>query len=160
MKKLVLITIALVFAAISISAQEYGGFKKGYSANISTGLGISVSKTDPANFVSITTSHGYSFGDGMYVGGGIGLEPQINGHAARIPIYFESKYNIEKSTLSPFVDCRMGCNYIIGYDSIRYFLSPGVGFDYHRLSYRINYICETGGNFKKHAISFTTGINF
>lgn len=163
MKKVILSAVAFFLAAMVMSAQESHAFEKGYRGNMSVGGDISVTKGWTDNFVGLTTSHGYSFGDGMYMGGGIGLNLEFGGDYVCVPLFFESRYNIVAWKLSPYVDCRVGFEAILpGGDgsAIAFMASPGVGIDYRRLSYRVGYHCMAGNSFKLHTISLSLAYNF
>ena len=171
MKKLYLIAVALVFTAISINAQGTLAFEKGYRGNISLGGNISVTKGWLSNSVELTTSHGYCFGDGMYVGGGVGIDINFRDYAS-IPLFLDAKYNIMDWKLSPYIGCRMGMELLYVDDTgIAFIASPGIGFDYRRLSFRFGYRCEAGRvndwengpittYFKLHTLSLSAAINF
>lgn len=113
------------------------------------------------NSVEFTTSHGYSFGDGMYVGGGIGLNAELGGDYAGVPVFFDMKYNIVDWKLSPYVDCKAGAEVMLGEGARSAFIiSPGVGFDYRKLSLRVGYKCEASSIYELHTMSLSFGINF
>ncbi|MBR3983650.1 MAG: hypothetical protein IKJ92_01680, partial [Bacteroidaceae bacterium] len=67
MKKFIA-TFALVATVMGMQAQnetkDFVNYERGYRADIA--LSTSISEQ-----YSITTSHGYSFGNGLYVGGGV-----------------------------------------------------------------------------------------
>jgi len=170
MKKFLLL-ILTVFAAMTVSAQGSRAFEKGYRGNVSLGGNISVTRGWINNSVELTTSHGYGFGDGMYVGGGVGLNVSFNDYAG-IPVFFDVKYNILDWKLSPYVDYRMGMEVMIVDDlGYAFIASPGIGFDYRKMSFRVGYKCEAGRVndwnegpvvtlFKLHTISLSAAINF
>ncbi len=125
MKKIVLIALAVIFTAATMSAQSGKAFEKGYRGNVSLTGNIGVNKAFFNNGIELTTSHGYSFGDGVYIGGGIGLNVSM-GDA----------------------------------ETLAFMASPGVGFDYRKMSFRVGYKCEAGWAFKLHTISIGTAVNF
>ena len=69
MKKFIA-TFALVATVMGMQAQnetkDFVNYERGYRADIA--LSTSISEQ-----YSITTSHGYSCGNGLYVGGGVGF---------------------------------------------------------------------------------------
>lgn len=159
MKKFILLVSALLLTNMAVMAQSSMAFEKGYRGNISLTGNFGVNRHLINNGVEITTSHGYSFGDGMYIGGGIGVNLSMNNYMD-IPVYFDIKYNITDWKLSPYVDCRTG--FVIWGDTaeLAFMASPGVGFDYRKMSFRTGYKCEAVSNFKFHTISVGISVNF
>lgn len=168
MKKLILTAVAVLFATMGVSAQGSKAFDKGYRGSVNAGGDISVTKDWPNTSIEFTTSHGYSFGDGMYIGAGIGLNLEMSGNDVGIPVFFDVKYNILDWKLSPYIDCRMGVEFMT-YDYMKcgFMASPGMGFDYRDLSLRVGYKClagavnsARGSYFKLNIISLSAAINF
>ena len=93
MKSIFTILAAFLLAAVCVSAQNSNAFEKGYRGNVSLTGNIGINKGQINNAVELTTSHGYNFGDGMYMGGGIGLNINFDGYAS-IPVFLDMKYNI------------------------------------------------------------------
>ena len=60
-------TLALALGILSVDAQakDYVDYERGYRADIAMSTSISEQYT-------LSTSHGFSFGNGLYVGGGVG----------------------------------------------------------------------------------------
>ena len=160
MKKMLLTAVALIFASVMMSAQESHAFEKGYRGNVLVGGNVGVDKGFSHNAAGLTTSHGYSFGDGMYLGCGVGVAVDFSGNYARIPVFFDTKYNLVDWKLSPYVDCRVGMEMFAGVKGCAFIASPGVGFDYRKLSYRVGYQCEAGNGFKLNSISFAVAVSF
>ena len=77
-----------------------------------------------------------------------------------IPVYLDMRYNILDWKLSPFVDCRVGTSIMGDAEALAFMASPGVGFDYRKMSFRVGYKCEAGWAFKLHTISIGTAVNF
>lgn len=160
MKKNILVGLFL-FIAATMSAQESLAFEKGYRGSVGLGGNVSVTKGVISNSVELSTSHGYSFGDGMYIGGGIGLDLELDGGYAGVPVFFDMKYNIVDWKLSPYVDCRAGAEIILSEGGRNAFIiSPGIGFDYRRLNLRVGYKCMAGSVYELHTMSLSVGINF
>lgn len=160
MKKIISIAFAILLASVAMSAQGSHAFEKGYRGNVSLTGNIGVNKGLINNSVELTMSHGYSFGDGMYVGGGVGLNVSFNNYVG-VPVFLDMKYNILDWRLSPYVDCRVGMEVLCDNENeLTFMASPGVGFDYRKMSFRIGYKCEAGSYFKLHTISIGTAINF
>lgn len=176
MKRIIAVLFALIMAASLSFAQQSGhSFSKGYRGNISLENNIGVTKGIFWNSFAFTTSHGYSFGDGLYIGAGTGVSLQLTKEVA-IPVFIETKYNIVDWKVSPFVDCRLGGEGILdmnGGAGAGLLVSPGIGADFHRFTLRIGYMCETGrfrpdngvyesieSFFKLHSITASVAFNF
>lgn len=83
--------------------------------------------------VAITTSHGYSFGNGLWMGAGAGISFIGGFDGIFIPIYTEAKYSfMTDKKASPFLDCRFGI--ITDTENLYVQLSPTVGVDINRFS--------------------------
>lgn len=161
MKKLLIAALAVIcLSAFSASAESYT-YKQGYRGNI--GLGISNFQGENIfvnDFAVFETNHGYSFGNGLYVGGGI----QICSYSASednfgmVPIYAEAKYNFLNCLISPFVDARIGANIATAKDATTgtvkgatgFMVCPMVGVDIWRFSlafyYQVNKFKNSTGN--------------
>ncbi len=148
MKK-ILLFLLLVFASgiLTVNAQNKSiYFNKGYRADIQIGTVI-----DNTMLYSVTTSHGHSFGNGLYLGGGTGLyfgnsNFKENKFRVSIPVFAEIKYSFLNKLASPFIGAKgggffdytdSGCGYIIrpyiGVDIWRF--SVSVGWDHTRCIY-------------------------
>ena len=66
-------TLALALGILSVDAQtkDYVDYERGYRADITVSTSISEQYT-------ISTSHGFSFGNGLYVGGVFNTEYKMN----------------------------------------------------------------------------------
>lgn len=159
MKRIISMAIAILIASVTMSAQGSHAFEKGYRGNVSLTGNIGVNKGFMNNGIELTTSHGYNFGDGMYVGGGIGLNASMSDYFD-IPIFLDMKYNVLDWKISPYVDCRVGSVIWGDGECLVFMASPGVGFDYRKMSFRIGYKCEAGYAFKLHTVSVGTSVNF
>lgn len=81
----------------------------------------------------VTTSHGYSFGNGLWMGAGAGISIASVYDGVYIPVYTEVKYSFWKDEkVSPFLDCRFGV--MTDTESLYTMLSPIVGVDINRFS--------------------------
>ena len=157
MRKLVLVVASLLLTTIMVSAQNKHAFEKGYRGNVSLTGNIGINKDFSNNGIELTTSHGHNFGDGMYIGGGIGFN--VNSDFVNIPVFLDMKYNILDRELSPYIDCRVG-GVLIVEEALALMVSPAIGFDYRKMSFRVGYKCEAGYAFKLHTISVGTSVNF
>lgn len=128
-------------------------YNRGYKANIQA----SVLFANNSELSSISSSHGYSFGNGLYLGGGTGIvySPlrKLNvRNQIIIPFFGEIKYSFLKNAIvSPFVDVVAGGAYNYSSYGTGYLLKPSVGLDVWRFSasvgfgrYAINYATVDG----------------
>ena len=101
--------------------------EKGYAGNaglsVSAGLGIGA---------DLFTSHGYSFGNGLWIGGGTGLSFP-SPYDLFLPLYSEIKYSfLADRRVSPFLSARVGG--MTNFDECRMILCPAFGVDISRFS--------------------------
>lgn len=118
----------------------------------------------------ITSSHGFSFGNGIYVGGGAGFgaelsknpdatasvaddvidpeysyTPESNWNASYfVPVFADIKYSFSKTLVSPFVSLKGGAVADITNKGIRTFANPAVGLDIARFSLKVGYEYQLG----------------
>ena len=103
---------------------------------------------------SITSSHGFSFGNGLYVGGGAGFgaeltketeTPESNWNASYfVPVFADIKYSFTKTLAAPFVSLRGGAIADITNLGVRTFASPSAGLDIARFSLKVGYEYQLG----------------
>lgn len=144
MKKTVLM-MAAVMCCVAVSAQnrKNASHVRGYSPSVEAGVSLNEYYTVPY----VTTSQGYCFGNGLYIGGVAGVSfnsAEINGKSSRvlIPLLAEIKYSFIDRLASPFIglkgggilDCTaLGIGYIVrpyvGVDIWRFSLSVGVDYE-------------------------------
>ena len=83
--------------------------------------------------VDVTTSHGYSFGNGLWMGAGAGVSLMGACDGFFIPIYTEAKYSFMKDEkASPFLDCKL--EVMTNTESTYTLFSPAAGVDINRFS--------------------------
>ena len=129
MKRSVSVILWMFIGCMALSAQEKGGLlsDKGYVGNV----GVSVS----AGFgvgADLFTSHGYSFGNGLWIGGGTGLSFP-SPYDIFLPLYSEAKYSfLADRKTSPFIFARVGA--MTNFDECRMILCPAFGVDISRFS--------------------------
>ena len=102
----------------------------------------------------ISSSHGFSFGNGLYVGGGAGFgaeltkntdTPESNWNASYfIPVFANIKYSFSKTLAAPFVSMKGGAIADITNKGIRTFANPAVGLDIARFSLKVGYEYQLG----------------
>lgn len=130
------VSALLAVLCVSAFAQENRSFVKGYSGNVELANMAIFGKGMFGSRVQLATTHGYNFGSGAFVGGGVGLlyDTSINGPAASV--FLEAKYNFCDTKVSPFVAARSGFRFWNFYGN---FVNIGGGIDFGRFSARISY---------------------
>lgn len=126
-RKVFMIMLGLLVAGVSAVAGNRLA-KEGYVGNVSLSvtpvLGVGV---------DVITSHGYSFGNGLWMGGGAGVSFAGVYDGIFIPIFTETKYTFMKDRkASPFLDCKFG--FMTNMDDIYLQCSPSFGVDINRFS--------------------------
>jgi hypothetical protein len=132
MKRILTILVCAIFSGMTLASGASKGSgnvlaEKGYVANVGVsvfgGLGIGA---------DLFTSHGYSFGNGLWVGGGTGLSFP-SPYDLFLPFYSEVKYTfLADRNASPFVSARVGG--MTNFDECRMILNPAVGVDIKRFT--------------------------
>ena len=123
------------------------GYNRGYRAD------IELSWTNKSVW-GIASSHGFSFGNGLYVGGGAGFGAELKKQADTleshwnasyfVPVFADIKYSFSKTLASPFVSLRGGAIADITNLGVRTFASPAVGLDIARFSLKVGYEYHLG----------------
>lgn len=138
MKK-IFMTLALVLGVLSVDAQtkDYVDYERGYRADIAVSTSISEQYT-------LSTSHGFSFGNGLYVGGGVGFtaETFLNFEDAPhylVPLFADVKYTFLNKRVSPFVSARVGGVFNTEYKMNRMLINPMVGINVRHFTVGLGY---------------------
>ena len=139
------------------------GYNRGYRADIELSWANK-------SIWGISSSHGFSFGNGLYVGGGAGFEaeltknntamanvsdevidpeysytPETNWNASYfVPVFADIKYSFTKAQVAPFVSMKGGAIADITNKGIRTFANPAVGLDIARFSLKVGYEYQLG----------------
>ena len=137
------------------------GYNRGYRAD------IELSWANKSVW-GITSSHGFSLGNGLYVGGGAGFGAELTKNTAArvsndvidpeytytpdsnwnasyfVPVFADIKYSFTKTLASPFVSLRGGAIADITNLGVRTFASPAVGLDIARFSLKVGYEYQLG----------------
>ena len=123
------------------------GYNRGYRAD------IELSWANKSVW-GITSSHGFSFGNGLYVGGGAGFgaeltkntkTPETNWNASYfVPVFADIKYSFTKAQVAPFVSMKGGAIADITNKGIRTFANPAIGLDIARFSLKVGYEYQLG----------------
>lgn len=144
MKRVLVMIVALVAVVSAAMAEGRVNpfFRKGYTAD------VQLSSTDINSF-HITSSHGYGFGNGLYVGGGAGFGAEWeSADVSKAPhyvpsLFVEGRWNILDHKISPFVALR-GSQFIdLTEGAARYGVTPKVGLNIGRFSLGIGYSIRT-----------------
>lgn len=173
MKKLFL-CVALIVLCLGAMAQDCYSYRKGYRGDVALGGVVGITKGVRNDAFSLSTTHGYSFGDGLFVGAGAGVNVLTSAEVT-IPVYLVGKYTFIDSRVSPFLDCRVGWEALV-YDrdhGVAFVVSPAIGVDLGRFSLRAGYLCEAGryvqassfgvdvlSTMKLHSVSVTAAVAF
>ena len=123
------------------------GYDRGYRADIELSWANK-------SIWGISSSHGFSFGNGLYVGGGAGFgaelskqvkTPESNWNASYfVPVFADIKYSFTKTFAAPFVSVKGGAIADITNKGIRTFANPAVGLDIARFSLKVGYEYQLG----------------
>ena len=134
------------------------GFRTGYRADVELGW-------DNSKCWNISSSHGYSFGNGLYIGGGVGFsaaltkadkntkssntegayQPESKWDAKYYtPMFADVKYSFMRSFVTPFVDLRGGAIADITDSGASLFINPAIGVDIARFSLKVGYERQLG----------------
>ena len=139
------------------------GYNRGYRADIELSWANK-------SIWGISSSHGFSFGNGLYVGGGAGFgaeltknpvatasvaddvidpeysyTPKSNWNASYfVPVFADIKYSFSKTLAAPFVSLKGGAIADITHKGIRTFANPAVGLDIARFSLKVGYEYQLG----------------
>ena len=119
------------------------------------------------NLWGITSSHGFSFGNGLYVGGGVGFAAQLTNTSARtvdedidpeysytpesnwkatyyVPVFGDIKYSFIDRLVSPFISAKLGAYADVTNSGIRTLFNPSIGVDIARFSISVGYEHQYG----------------
>ena len=161
MKKIITIICAIAFSGVALSAQNNAdniyeksqkpaymvnvGYNRGYRADVELSW-------ENKSLWGITSSHGFSFGNGLYIGGGAGFWADMtknedatgSNHSYLTPVFADIKYSFTKTLVSPFVSMKGGAIADITNEGIRLFANPAVGIDIARFSLKVGYEYQLG----------------
>ncbi len=164
MKKNFLILIALFALSNMAKAQDAETanrmFRRGYRADIQL-----EANTYQQSFIS--TSHGYSFGNGLFIGAGAGFGvefvPDFNADAAYLSkVFADVRYCPWDFKAAPFVGLRVGT--IIGVHETPhagFMLNPAIGLDWGRVTLKVGYMFQTREDSRKvNCVDFGVAFNF
>jgi len=161
MKKNIFIITAMLAVMGTAMAQEIETttnrmFRTGYRADIQL-----EANTYKQSFIS--TSHGYSFGSGLYIGGGaafgVEYQPGFESDPAYLSsLFVDGKYTLTQWRVAPFVALRTGSIITIEETPAgRFFVNPAVGVDWGHISIKVGYEFQTSAG---SMATFGLGFNF
>ena len=149
MKKAKVLIVAAILMALgnSMNAQSVKEVKnlsydKGYNFDIELSCSI-------PSVWEFSSSHGYSFGNGLYVGGGAGFFaeflPDYNSTPTYyIPVFAHAKYNFCNTLASPFIMLKAGVNFDVCNTGMNIDINPAIGLDIDRYSIIFGYEMMNG----------------
>jgi hypothetical protein len=137
MKKALLFLI-LTLCTLTLSAQESRMFRKGYRGSVEIGNYAIFGKDIYGGIAQLTVTQGYSFGNGAFVGLGIGVGIDPIGESY-IPFYMDAKYNFIDGQVSPFASVRTGMRLGISRSFQSFNIDLGGGVDFGRFSIKLGY---------------------
>lgn len=157
---LIAIAFLSVAGAADSEAQESRLYRKGYGSNVELGI---IAKEYP--YGSLSTTHGYNFGNGWFIGGGAafqsGLYPRIYSYPIPAEIaagndeiinierpnreqfeggfllrgYLDARYAFRNNRFTPFLEVRTGATYDLALEAFGAFIMPSAGISYGRMSF-------------------------
>lgn len=159
MKKVMFMALSLLMVAIGAKAQDAknSSYRLGYKFDVATSYTMQ-------RLTGVSTTHGYNFGNGMFVGGGIGFYAEWrNGydqaHSFLTPAYAEAKYSFMNTLASPYLALRAGVAVDVTDVNVRGLLNPRVGIDIWNFSLGVGYDWQMFNN-ARHGINFMVSYNF
>ena len=155
------------------------GYHRGYRADVELSW-------DSSKCWNISSSHGFSFGKGLYVGGGVGFgavltkmeqnTKSIDSNGTQqpestwdtkysIPMFADVKYSFMRSFVTPFIDLRGGAIADITDSGASLFINPAIGVDIARFSHKVGYEHQSGclgslDNTKANIVKLSIGYTF
>lgn len=138
-KHLILFTIALLLSLTSFSQS-----KKGYQGDVSLGY-LTATTADLKGQASFcTTTHGYSFGNGTFLGAGTGVDYSFTNKEFFIPAFVEGRYYFNDKDVSPFVSTKIGGLFAIERVDNSLIILPSFGLKLPSVSLQIGYQYSEG----------------
>lgn len=164
MKKTIVTIVSCIVLAFSANAQEETvtakntAHKQGYHFNVELGMGVD-------NQMYFSTSHGYNFGNGLFVGGGAQFMERwdnewFDGTSKSItPVFGEVRYSLLNSLFSPYFDFRAGAAINITDENVGAMIVPSVGLDISCVSLGVGYTWITGKS-QWNGLNISASVNF
>lgn len=135
MKRLILLFILLIPTSAFAKNNLNYLHTKGYKSDVHLAGTLYEGKA----VTTLSSSHGYGFGKGLFVGGGVGIiynPVYANGVKNRIeiPVFAEIKYSFLNKKFSPFVDLKAGGLYDYSAYGVGYIVKSSIGVDFWKFS--------------------------
>ncbi len=136
MRKAIFIITLLIVLSVESEARTKGK-TQGYSGKISASLSADCGFINDLSGM-ISTSHGYRFNNGLWIGGGLGIFLPFD-ETPSFPFFTELKYSGVSGKVSPYISCRIGlCLWEFAEDFYSY-ISPEIGIDISNWSIFMSY---------------------
>ena len=138
MRRLFFILAAMLVSGAAMLAHPRNPYyERGYKADLQ--VGVSPARNYIVANSTLTTSHGYCFGNGLFVGGGTGVYVDrrvIDMKKARIllPIYGEVTYSFMNRMASPLIGVRGGALSDYTIRGAGFFVRPYIGVNIWRMT--------------------------
>lgn len=141
-KLLIVLVLCAAFVDLQAKGRETPFHNFGYTASVELDAGAVI---DAGFSSSLTTVHGYAFGNGLFTGVGTGVvfTPSDLMSSYGIPFFLECRYSFIDAKASPFLSMRFGGYYNIGGRTGLY-AAPSAGIDMGRWSLFLKYDYRTG----------------
>lgn len=157
MKKFCLFFLFLCLSLIQMSAKT--GYDRGYVGNVGLGTGVAV-RGSVGYTVGIETVHGFDFGNGAFLGGGLAIGGSLYNNAI-VDGFVETKYNLLETPVSPFIAVRGGVIVpLVSEPDLAGFVAPGVGIDFSGFSARLSYRMISEYDQSPRGVNFTISYSF
>ena len=165
--KYIFLSVAVLLSTAAMAQPR--AEQRGYSANVGIYCGSSLNaafsgevdfyttcrrSVDPEysgpglrEIFALTTTHGWSDGKGLFVGGGIGVGADYLG-LVTIPVFVQLKYGfMPEKSCSPFVGAKFGGMFSVDeFDTDNsLMIKPGIGLDFYRFTLELNYVLAFRG---------------
>jgi len=145
MKKLFIAFLTVACISISATAQKTSySFERGYRGNVGLGYEMFALIKNMDGQWLLETNHGFSFGNGLYAGGGLGVMANASANGGIVNLYGDCKYNFLNRLVSPFVDARIGVSTVANTKENQQWaglmLTPMVGVDIWRFTLGVSYM--------------------
>lgn len=161
MKKLMFLSAVLAFivSSLSVSAKSRAGnlyYQDRYVGNVNFNIGGTIGHRDE---LSLLTTHGWAFGNGLFFGGGTGilfpLEFGDRDRGISIPVFADTRYSVMDRNVSPFFELKFGIAYSMELGSTGLLASPSMGIDIGRWSVSVSYIFQAYNAYRTYDTTVT-----
>lgn len=162
-RSLFFIVIFALFLSVTATAQTNRAFRAGYRGSVelesSAFRGRFQDGTErPGELIQLATVHGYSWGNGVFLGMGVGYSSWLSEDSQFVSVFLNARYNIKDTVASPFIEGRTGYSFCtttrLETGGLFVRMSVGVGFGHFSASLGYEYLPvkeleQTGSGLKK-----------